>query len=556
MSTQSRRWGICLALGASLSCFATGALAQEPEAKLALPRFDPAPAGDQFFSVPGPITPGHLKVRAMIFSDYAHNPFVLVDSNGDEKARVVEHQMLLHFNLTTVAWDRLALNLDFPVVFQSGEGLVANGSSLPEPSTGAGDLRIGLRGRLFGQPDDLIQLALGGYLFVPFGHDYASDSSVRGWVHGVAGGKVSRFIWSAAFGPELRSSEDAYTTPQGHRFTWTAGAGVLLGADEQIQLGPELLGSLTFDDVTKRTSNIELFLGGKYRLPADIVVGLGGGMGMTTGVGTPDARGVLSVAWTPRDKDSDGDGILDKDDACPTVAGISSDDPAKHGCPADTDGDGIFDADDACPKVAGIATQDPKTHGCPAVAPADADGDGILDADDACPQVAGKADPDPKKNGCPDTDGDGFLDKDDACPKVAGIASSDPTKHGCPVSDKDGDGVLDGVDACIDVPGIKTADPKTNGCPSDRDGDGFIDTKDACPDKPGPANADPKKNGCPIVAILDNDLKGVEFDTNLASIRPATSTSSLRQSRRHIHLALGAGGGGGGPAVVRMRMPR
>jgi Ca-activated chloride channel family protein len=56
--------------------------------------------------------------------------------------------------------------------------------------------------------------------------------------------------------------------------------------------------------------------------------------------------------------DTDGDGIIDKDDACPTVAG-----PAENnGCPwPDTDGDGILDKDDACPTVPGL----PEYNGCP-----------------------------------------------------------------------------------------------------------------------------------------------------------------------------------------------
>jgi hypothetical protein len=54
-------------------------------------------------------------------------------------------------------------------------------------------------------------------------------------------------------------------------------------------------------------------------------------------------------------KDTDGDGIYDKDDACPEVAGLKE----FNGCP-DTDGDGIQDSD-ACPDVFGLAT----LNGCP-----------------------------------------------------------------------------------------------------------------------------------------------------------------------------------------------
>jgi len=88
-------------------------------------------------------------------------------------------------------------------------------------------------------------------------------------------------------------------------------------------------------------------------------------------------------------KDTDKDGIPDKDDACPDVAGPKE----FNGCP-DTDGDGIPDKDDACPDIAGLKEFD----GCP-----DTDGDGIPDKDDACPEVAGLK----EFNGCPDTDGDG-----------------------------------------------------------------------------------------------------------------------------------------------------
>jgi outer membrane protein OmpA-like peptidoglycan-associated protein len=96
--------------------------------------------------------------------------------------------------------------------------------------------------------------------------------------------------------------------------------------------------------------------------------------------------------------DTDGDGIVDPQDACPTVPGVADPDPKKNGCPPpDTDGDKVPDTSDACPDIPGVATSDPATNGCPP----DTDGDGIRDDKDACPLEKGKEDPDPKKNGCP-----------------------------------------------------------------------------------------------------------------------------------------------------------
>ncbi|MFM1879497.1 MAG: hypothetical protein RLZZ241_2363 [Bacteroidota bacterium] len=137
--------------------------------------------------------------------------------------------------------------------------------------------------------------------------------------------------------------------------------------------------------------------------------------------------------------DTDGDGVYDRDDACPEIAGLE----AFNGCP-DADGDGIEDSKDSCPNQAGSK----EMNGCP-----DADGDGIADKDDACPNQAGSA----ALAGCPDADGDGIADKDDACPTEAGPASN----KGCPWQDSDGDGVADKDDLCPNVVGTVA----NKGCP-------------------------------------------------------------------------------------------
>ena len=138
-------------------------------------------------------------------------------------------------------------------------------------------------------------------------------------------------------------------------------------------------------------------------------------------------------------KDTDGDGIYDKDDACPEVAGLE----AFNGCP-DTDGDGIEDSKDDCPNEAGLA----ELNGCP-----DRDGDGVADNKDNCPDVAGLK----SLSGCPDADGDGVADGDDKCPNQAGPAAN----NGCPWPDSDGDGVLDKDDQCPNEAGTVA----NNGCP-------------------------------------------------------------------------------------------
>lgn len=101
-------------------------------------------------------------------------------------------------------------------------------------------------------------------------------------------------------------------------------------------------------------------------------------------------------------KDTDGDGIPDTSDACPTEPGPRSDNPMKNGCPLpkDTDGDGILDVDDACPTEPGPKSDDPTKNGCPP--PKDTDGDGIPDYLDKCPNEPETFNGYQDLDGCPD----------------------------------------------------------------------------------------------------------------------------------------------------------
>jgi OmpA-OmpF porin, OOP family len=218
----------------------------------------------------------------------------------------------------------------------------------------------------------------------------------------------------------------------GDELRWAIGAFIPIERGKY-RLGATIFGQtgLTSDDITGPTfftaqnTPIEWNVEGRMKLPIQgdrWFASAGGGTLILPGYGAPDLRIVgLVGTYLPiedtnphspaaRDrvresireslKDTDGDGIPDDIDACPTEPEDHKDPDPNDGCPApsDRDGDGIPDQFDKCPDEPedkdGIQDQD----GCPEV---DADQDGIPDTKDACPKEPGQPDPDPKKNGCP-----------------------------------------------------------------------------------------------------------------------------------------------------------
>jgi len=398
---------------------------------LALDRFDPAPAGDRMFGVPSPYAAGHLTPHVMLLADYAHNPLVLRSVPADaDRGAVVKNQLFLHLNVGIALWNRLNLDISAPLaVAQNGDDPTVAGQSFSSPSSAEfGDLRFGARLRLVGEYHDPFQLAVGGYVWAPTGasDSFVSSGQARGLPQLILGGRIDeRLVWSAAAGPELRGQSTFGNVEQGTMFKWGAGFGFLLLDNRHLQIGPEVYGAATLRDVQKRTTNAEILLNVRYRIVDDVEIAAGAGPGLTSGIGTPDFRALLSLAYTPEQKQEQEPVITPE--APPPIA------------PADRDHDGILDADDACPDVKGVADEDPKKNGCPPIAePIDTDEDGIFDPDDACPTVKGVASGDPKKNGCPpppkDSDRDGIFDPEDACPAEKGPRDDDPAKNGCPKS--------------------------------------------------------------------------------------------------------------------------
>ncbi|HET7903338.1 MAG TPA: outer membrane beta-barrel protein, partial [Candidatus Eisenbacteria bacterium] len=215
-------------------------------------------------------------------------------------------------------------------------------------------------------------------------------------------GNLTWFLTKSAFKPYLTAGAGAINSSGGPddetKFAWNGGGGFHIGLSNSVALRLEGR-AVSYKVPTSLTEE-------EYKFQPEIFGALAFGFG-----GTP--------------RDTDGDGVPDKLDQCPsTPLGARVD---ATGCPVDGDGDGVADGIDQCDGTPAGATVDAK--GCPS----DADGDGVFDGLDACASTPAGAKVDAK---------------------------------GCPM-DSDGDGILDGLDQCENTPTGCVVN--TNGCPSDAD---------------------------------------------------------------------------------------
>jgi hypothetical protein len=407
-----------LASCCSAACFVLGLVHSHASAQgYALNILDSAERGSEWFATESLDLRGHGRMSLGVTGDWAHRPLLAAQRNGQRARALVRNQLLVQPGLSLVLWQRVRLALDVPLLLYSDGNSLSQGGvrySAPPERVGLGDLRLGVLLRLFGEYGEWISAALAVHVALPTGKEaaYLSDGAVRVLPHLLLAGDYAGFAYAAKLGAAIRgAAHDLLGAHMGSYAYFALSLGVRM-FDRRFVLGPELIGltGLTAGDVFKRrTTPLEALLGLHYSFDNGLRLGVGIGFGLTTGLGAPEQRGLVSLEWNAPPPaatlvaaaDRDLDGVSDLQDACPDQKGPSSTDPLVNGCPQtpDTDQDGVRDLDDACPEHPGQARDDPEMSGCPK--PKDGDQDGVVDAYDACPDQAGEASADPQTTGCP-----------------------------------------------------------------------------------------------------------------------------------------------------------
>jgi outer membrane protein OmpA-like peptidoglycan-associated protein len=435
---------------------------QAQQATFHLDRLEVPGAPEDGVALFRPTTNEHNIVYAQLGLGFSLNPLRTSDITHaailGSSAEVITSQFSTYMSAGFELLDRLTLGFTLPIAweeagqqptYQTGTFQSNSVTAFTTGGPAVGDLRLDAR-YVFLRAEDRTW-ALGAQLsvFAPTGN--GSSTNFGGDGPDVEAMPMVTAEWSPKHFVTLVANTGIHLRPDnsindptgkfgprdgigvGDEWRWAVGAFLPL-KNGKYRLGATIFGQtgITNDSITgptaftRQNTPIEWALEGRMRLPMagwdHWYAGASGGSLIAPGYGAPDLRIValvgtyfnledthppspdtrLKIRESIREsmKDTDGDGIPDDVDACPTVPEDHKDPDPMDGCPApsDRDGDGIPDEFDKCPDQPedkdGIDDED----GCPED---DADNDGIPDTKDACPKEPGQPDPDPKKNGCP-----------------------------------------------------------------------------------------------------------------------------------------------------------
>lgn len=298
--------------GLVVSCACAAALAAPAAAQEAvtLDQYRPAPLGNDGFALSRPGDLGHLRGGLRLDFNYAMNPLVYEEDVGDsatEVGAIVKDQLVLQLIGTLGLVDRLVLWVGLPVnLFMSGHRF----EGMPEPDgSRPGDLYLGIRGRIWGEPDELFGFGAQATVSAPLA--YASDDDV--WLSGeqnFAGTAVllAELRWrylvvTANVGARFRQPSDVTTTEVGQELLWGLGLTfpILPGT---LAAYLETYGATTFVVFGAREATpVELLAGVRVWESSGLSVSAAAAAGVVRGYGAPDVRGVLSLSWTlPEDE--------------------------------------------------------------------------------------------------------------------------------------------------------------------------------------------------------------------------------------------------------------
>ena len=340
-------------------------------------------AGSSVFTFIGPTTTVPEGRFSFAFTgSFEKHPLVLRAASPDvtsgREVYAVDDVFDGTFLLALGVTDNLELTIAAPVTFyQDGVGLgIFTGATTTIPRSSVKDTRFGFSYAIVSHSKVGTGNGPGLVARLEFAAPVSPGDAFSGartgtLIPAVTGDwKFGRFTTTAEVGARIRGASTIGDAVWGTQISTALGVSALIWEKPKLSLAAS---AFALPVVAAQGAGQKAMIPGEWMVDAGIAPFLGGDVsfGISGGGAIPFTSSTLtapayrfgfSVRYAPRAIDTDGDGIPDSVDKCPTVPEDKDGFQDADGCPdPDNDGDGVPDVIDRCRDEPGV----PENYGCP-----------------------------------------------------------------------------------------------------------------------------------------------------------------------------------------------
>ena len=300
--------------------------------KINVQYFRPAIDSHQFVWVNETNTPKQGAMTFRSFLSYSSRPLIYTDSSG-QMTDVLKDLYQLDL-VGGYSFGNLRVGVDVPFVLKAN-GSLPSGESFSESSVG--DVAVDIKYRLTAE-DAPVGLSVSMRGQIPVSETNAATSSSDPVVEAEIGvdTRQDKVHLAANIGHREQADFSYERSIFGSQFYIRGGLGYIF--DDSKGASFELVTSrlYTFVDSIDAFSSEAMMSG--WTKQGNVVVRGGLGMGVGSGIGTPEWRTVLSLEYMPSQSvhDQDRDGIVDEQDQCPVLPEDMDGVRDEDGCPDHT----------------------------------------------------------------------------------------------------------------------------------------------------------------------------------------------------------------------------
>lgn len=332
--------GLLKTLAAAVFLLSPGiALSQSYDAQ----NFKPTTDNGPYLAVEGSQTLGRNKWTLGLVLDYAQEPVIQVNVANVKLQNVIGRELAAHVSAAygILPW----LNVGVLASAAPYMTFQAIGTAVTQTRLRMGDTKLNFKFRILDNEKFPVGLAAVPFVTFPTGSgaSFVGNGVFTGGANLVLESKrvKDRFSTSLNVGYQLREGIQLVSGTRADDLI-LYGVAANFAVHPKVDTVVEVRGSTLAGDLFGVQHRPLEFEGAVRYFPIDhLAITVGGGAGVLEGVGNPLFRALAGVAWVPehkrftpaereeRRRDSDGDGIRDRDDLCPSEAGPKE----TKGCP-------------------------------------------------------------------------------------------------------------------------------------------------------------------------------------------------------------------------------